>query len=43
MDEMERHGDILTWDKQTGEILFKLKKISDRLWLKIITISDMPV
>ena len=29
MDEMERHGDILTWDKQTGEILFKLKKILD--------------
>ena len=29
MDEMERHGDILTWDKQTGEILFQLKKISD--------------
>ena len=29
MDEMERHGDILTWNKQTGEILFQLKKISD--------------
>ena len=29
MDEMERHGNILTWDKHTGEILFQLKKISD--------------
>ena len=29
MDEMERHGNILKWDKHTGEILFQLKKISD--------------
>ena len=29
MDEMERHEDILTWDKQTGEILYQLEKISD--------------
>ena len=29
MDEMERHEDILTWDKQTGEILYQLEKVPD--------------
>ena len=28
IDEMQRHGDILTWDKQTGEVIFKLENIS---------------
>ena len=29
IDEMERHEDILTWDKQVGEILYQREKVPD--------------